>query len=98
MQLRHLTEGCSRLVTDFQYGPGFPTLGLLNPWVDVAYLGHAWHMPHPAFVKGKLKCFHKVSCVVERDGPCFFGLNVLGPLVQNSQLFSNSVISWNFIR
>ncbi|XP_031832693.1 uncharacterized protein LOC116427009 [Nomia melanderi] len=43
-----------RSKSNFQYGPGFPTLGLLNPWVDVAYLGHAWHMPHPAFVKGTI--------------------------------------------
>lgn len=39
--------------TDYQYGPGFPGLGLLNPWLDAAYLGHAWHLPHPALVKGK---------------------------------------------
>ncbi|PBC27793.1 Segmentation protein Runt [Apis cerana cerana] len=39
---------------DYQYGHGFPGLGLLNPWVDVAYLGHAWHLPHPAFVKGTI--------------------------------------------
>lgn len=38
---------------DYQYGPGFPGLGLLNPWLDAAYLGHAWHLPHPALVKGK---------------------------------------------
>ncbi|KZC05770.1 PREDICTED: segmentation protein Runt-like [Dufourea novaeangliae] len=43
-----------RSKSNYQYGPGFPGLGLLNPWVDVAYLGHAWHMPHPAFVKGTI--------------------------------------------
>nr|XP_050851087.1 segmentation protein Runt-like isoform X2 [Vespula vulgaris] len=39
---------------DYQYGPGFHGLGLLNPWLDAAYLGHAWHFSHPALVKGTL--------------------------------------------
>ncbi|CAL7933332.1 unnamed protein product [Xylocopa violacea] len=43
-----------RSKSNYQYGHGFPGLGLLNPWVDVAYLGHAWHLPHPAFVKGTI--------------------------------------------
>ncbi|XP_003488893.1 segmentation protein Runt [Bombus impatiens] len=43
-----------RSKSNYQYGHGFPGLGLLNPWVDVAYLGHAWHLPHPAFVKGSI--------------------------------------------
>ncbi|XP_053973880.1 segmentation protein Runt-like [Hylaeus volcanicus] len=38
-----------RSKSNYQYGPGFPGLGLLNPWMDVAYLGHAWHLSHPAF-------------------------------------------------
>ena len=46
-------NGITLLLADYQYGPGFPGFGLLNPWVDVAYLGQAWHFPHPAFVKGK---------------------------------------------
>ncbi|XP_012253143.1 segmentation protein Runt [Athalia rosae] len=43
-----------RSKSNYQYGPGFPGLGLLNPWLDAAYLGHAWHLPHPALVKGSL--------------------------------------------
>ncbi|XP_046619315.1 segmentation protein Runt-like [Neodiprion virginianus] len=43
-----------RSKSNYQYGPGFSGLGLLNPWLDAAYLGHAWHMPHPALVKGSL--------------------------------------------
>ncbi|XP_017875424.1 segmentation protein Runt-like [Ceratina calcarata] len=42
-----------RSKSNYQYGPGFPGLGLLNPWVDVGYLS-AWHLPHPAFVKGTI--------------------------------------------
>ncbi|XP_070168552.1 segmentation protein Runt [Polyergus mexicanus] len=38
-----------------QYIPGFPGLGgLLNPWLDTAYLGHGWHLPHPALIKGAM--------------------------------------------
>ncbi|XP_072760980.1 runt-related transcription factor 1 [Anoplolepis gracilipes] len=39
-----------------QYIPGFPGLnGLLNPWLDTAYLGHPWHLPHPAaLIKGAM--------------------------------------------
>ncbi|KAJ8686707.1 hypothetical protein QAD02_022501 [Eretmocerus hayati] len=47
-----------RSKSNYQYGPGFPALGLLNPWLDAAYLGHAWHLPHPAFVKGSLGIPH----------------------------------------
>ncbi|XP_034951778.1 segmentation protein Runt-like [Chelonus insularis] len=43
-----------RSKSNYQYGPGFPGLGLLNPWLDAAYLGHAWHLPHPALVKGAM--------------------------------------------
>ncbi|CAD1477868.1 unnamed protein product, partial [Heterotrigona itama] len=43
-----------RSKSNYQYGHAFPGLGLLNPWVDVACLGHAWHFPHPAFVKGTI--------------------------------------------
>ncbi|XP_066597393.1 segmentation protein Runt-like [Prorops nasuta] len=43
-----------RSKSNYQYGPGFPGLGLLNPWLDAAYLGHAWHLPHPALVKGSI--------------------------------------------
>jgi hypothetical protein len=43
---------CS-LLTDYQYGPGFPGFGLINSWMslDATYIGHAWPLPHP-FVKG----------------------------------------------
>ncbi|XP_011301514.1 segmentation protein Runt [Fopius arisanus] len=41
-----------RSKSNYQYGPGFPGLGLLNPWLDAAYLGHAWHLHHPALMKG----------------------------------------------
>lgn len=88
------------MLTDFSCGPVFSTLGLLNPFVDAAYLGHVWHMPHPAFVKGKFKCFRQVSRGVERY-PLFPRTGVLGPLVPlvlDSQFLSNSVISWNSIR
>ncbi|XP_047353257.1 segmentation protein Runt-like [Vespa velutina] len=43
-----------RSKSNYQYGPGFHGLGLLNPWLDAAYLGHAWHFSHPALVKGTL--------------------------------------------
>ncbi|XP_015598737.1 segmentation protein Runt [Cephus cinctus] len=43
-----------RSKSNYQYGPGFPGLGFLNPWLDAAYLGHAWHLPHPALVKGSI--------------------------------------------
>ncbi|CAK9801419.1 Segmentation protein Runt [Anthophora plagiata] len=43
-----------RSKSNYQYGHGFPALGLLNPWVDVTYLGQAWQFPHPAFVKGTI--------------------------------------------
>ncbi|KAH0547309.1 segmentation protein Runt-like [Cotesia glomerata] len=43
-----------RSKSNYQYGPGFPGLGLLNPWIDAAYLGHAWHLPHPALIKGAM--------------------------------------------
>lgn len=42
-----------RSKSNFHYGPGYPALGLL-PWVDVAFQGHPWAMPHPAFVKGTI--------------------------------------------
>ncbi|XP_043482065.1 segmentation protein Runt-like [Leptopilina heterotoma] len=47
-----------RSKSNYQYGPGFPGLGLLNPWLDAAYLGHAWHLPHPALVKGTIPMPH----------------------------------------
>lgn len=47
-----------RSKSNYQYGPGFPGLGLLNPWLDAAYLGHAWHLPHPALVKGGIPMPH----------------------------------------
>ncbi|XP_008550824.1 segmentation protein Runt [Microplitis demolitor] len=43
-----------RSKSNYQYGPGFPGLGLLNPWLDAAYLGHAWHLHHPALIKGAM--------------------------------------------
>ncbi|XP_076680295.1 uncharacterized protein LOC143375251 [Andrena cerasifolii] len=43
-----------RSKSNYQYGPGFPGFGLFNPWVDVTYLGQAWHLPHPAYVKGTI--------------------------------------------
>ncbi|KAG7209801.1 hypothetical protein KM043_011417 [Ampulex compressa] len=35
-----------------QFGHGFPGVSWIHPWLDAAYLGHAWHLPHPALVKG----------------------------------------------
>ncbi|XP_017759849.1 PREDICTED: segmentation protein Runt [Eufriesea mexicana] len=35
-------------------GPREPRSKSMNPWVDVAYLSHAWHLHHPAFVKGTI--------------------------------------------
>ncbi|XP_029039263.1 uncharacterized protein LOC117609424 [Osmia lignaria lignaria] len=43
-----------RSKSNYQYGHGFPGLRLLNPWVDVAYLGHAWHLRYPGFVEGSI--------------------------------------------
>ncbi|XP_011347081.1 segmentation protein Runt [Ooceraea biroi] len=40
-----------RSKSGYQYGPGFPGLGILSPWLDATYLGH-WHLPHPALLKG----------------------------------------------
>lgn len=47
-------NGTTLFLADYHYGPGFPGFGLPNPWVDGGYLGYAWHLSHPAFVKGKL--------------------------------------------
>lgn len=41
-----------RSKSNYQYGPGFSGFGLLNPWFDAAYLNHAWHLHHPALMKG----------------------------------------------
>ncbi|OXU26267.1 hypothetical protein TSAR_004506 [Trichomalopsis sarcophagae] len=47
-----------RSKSNYQYGPGFPALGLLNPWLDAAYFSHAWHLPHPALAKGSIGMSH----------------------------------------
>ncbi|XP_011497022.1 PREDICTED: segmentation protein Runt-like [Ceratosolen solmsi marchali] len=47
-----------RSKSNYQYGSGFPALGLFNPWLDAAYLGHAWHLSHPALIKGSMGIPH----------------------------------------
>ncbi|XP_029168927.1 segmentation protein Runt-like isoform X2 [Nylanderia fulva] len=44
-----------RSKSNYQYGPGFPPLGaILNPWLDTTYITQAWHLQHPALIKGAM--------------------------------------------
>ncbi|XP_058803850.1 segmentation protein Runt-like [Phymastichus coffea] len=40
-----------RSKSTYQYSHGFPALGLLNPWIDAAYLSQSWHLPPLSHVK-----------------------------------------------
>ncbi|XP_012289118.1 segmentation protein Runt-like [Orussus abietinus] len=74
-----------RSKSNYQYGPGFPGLGLLNPWIDAAYLGHAWHLPHPALVKGSMSMppadlFTPSFAPTVLTSGCHFGEHVKYPM------------------